>query len=106
MGAHSRAAGDIHADVRRGGSSSPPQEATCKGEATGVGGGRIVLPISTASSLMTTEIDARQIYRKNAKALRLELEQSVREAEKRAVADAKAAKLVRQQNSVVRRMVG
>ena len=55
---------------------------------------------------MTTEIDARQIYRKNAKALRLELEQSVREAKKRAAADAKAAKLVRQQNCVVRRMVG
>ena len=55
---------------------------------------------------MTTEIDARRIHRKNNKALRLELEQAVREAKKRAAADAKAAKLVRQENRVVRRMVG
>ena len=55
---------------------------------------------------MTTEIDTRRIHQKNAKALRLGLDQSVREAEKSAATDAKVAKLVRQQNSVVRRMVG
>ena len=50
---------------------------------------------------MTTETDARWLRGKNAKALRLAIEQSEREAKKKSLEAARLAKLKRQQDQAV-----
>ena len=57
-------------------------------------------------SLTTAEIDARRLRRKNAKALRLAIEQSEREALEKAKEAARLAKLRRQQDRAVQRLKG
>ena len=57
-------------------------------------------------SLTTAEMDARRLRRKNAKALRLVIEQSEREALEKAKEAARLAKLRRQQDRGVQRLKG
>ena len=57
-------------------------------------------------SLTTVDIDARRLYPKNAKALRLAIEQSEREAKEKATEAARLAKLKRQQDRAIRRLKG
>ena len=57
-------------------------------------------------SLTTAETDARRLGRKNAKALRLAIEQSEREAKEAAAEKVRVARLKREQDRAVRRMKG
>jgi hypothetical protein len=57
-------------------------------------------------SLTTAEIDARWLHRKNAKALRLAIEESEREAREKETEVARLEKLKRQQDRAVRHLKG
>ena len=57
-------------------------------------------------SLTTAETNSWRLHRKNAKALRLAIEQSEREAKEAATEKARVARLKREQDRAVRRMKG
>ena len=56
--------------------------------------------------MVSAKSDARRLRRKNAKALRLAIEQSEREAKEAAAEKARVARLKREQDRAVRRMKG